>query len=145
MFGSNKKNSKDNKKIKRDKIETIIGENTELEGKIISSDSIRVEGKINGSIEVSGDLIIGKNAFIKNKIKAAKIIIAGKVEGEINAQEKVELLKNAKVTGNISSNSLKIEEGAIFNGSNTSLNTKNKEKKISLKEKREKKKKKKAN
>jgi cytoskeletal protein CcmA (bactofilin family) len=139
MFGSNKKNSKDNKQIKSDKIETIIGENTELEGKIISSDSIRVEGKINGSIEVSGDLIIGKNAFIKNKIKAAKIIIAGKVEGEINAQEKVELLKNAKVTGNISSNSLKIEEGAIFNGSNTSLNTKNKEKKISLKEKREKK------
>lgn len=139
MFGSNKKNSKDNKQIKSDKIETIIGENTELEGKIISSDSIRVEGKINGSIEVSGDLIIGKNAFIKNKIKAAKIIIAGKVDGEINAQEKVELLKNAKVTGNISSNSLKIEEGAIFNGSNTSLNTKNKEKKISLKEKREKK------
>lgn len=121
MFNSSKNSNEDENK----EIESIIGKNAKIKGELVTSNSVRVEGEINGSIESKATLIIGKDALIKNKIKADKVIIAGQVEGEIIAQKKVELLQTAKVTANISTKALKIEEGAIFNGSSKSLTAKN--------------------
>lgn len=121
MFNSSK--NEDNKTQTKE-IESIIGKGAKITGELVTSNSVRVEGEIDGSIESKSTLIIGKEALIKNKVKAKNITIAGRVEGEIIANNKVELLQTAKVNADISTKSLKIEEGAVFNGSSKSLTEK---------------------
>lgn len=118
MFNSSKN---EETKTQSKEIESIIGKGAKITGEFVTSNSVRVEGKIDGSIESKATLIIGKEALIKNKVKAENITIAGQVEGEIIAHNKVELLQTAKVNADISTKSLKIEEGAVFNGSSKSL------------------------
>ncbi|MGM0548828.1 MAG: bactofilin family protein [Bacillota bacterium] len=134
MFNSSKN---EENKTQSKEIESIIGKGAKITGELVTSNSVRVEGKIDGSIESKSTLIIGKEALIKNKVKAKNITIAGQVEGEIIAHNKVELLQTAKVNADISTKSLKIEEGAVFNGSSKSL-TEHKTAKINQKDKKQK-------
>lgn len=134
MFNSSKN---EENKTQSKEIESIIGKGAKITGELVTSNSVRVEGKIDGSIESKSTLIIGKEALIKSKVKAKNITIAGQVEGEIIAHNKVELLQTAKVNADISTKSLKIEEGAVFNGSSKSL-TEHKTAKINQKDKKQK-------
>ncbi|ADO77966.1 bactofilin family protein [Halanaerobium praevalens] len=134
MFNSSKN---EENKTQSKEIESIIGKGAKITGELVTSNSVRVEGKIDGSIESKSTLVIGKEALIKNKVQAKNITIAGQVEGEIIAHNKVELLQTAKVNADISTKSLKIEEGAVFNGSSKSL-TEHKTAKINQKDKKQK-------
>lgn len=134
MFNSSKN---EENKTQSKEIESIIGKGAKITGELVTSNSVRVEGKIDGSIESKSTLVIGKEALIKNKVQAKNITIAGQVEGEIIAHNKVELFQTAKVNADISTKSLKIEEGAVFNGSSKSL-TEHKTAKINQKDKKQK-------
>jgi Protein of unknown function, DUF583. len=97
-------------------IETIIGKNTVIEGKITLPSSLRIDGKIIGDIDCSGDVYIGKDAHVGPKILAKNVIIAGYVEGEITAKGQVRIESTGNVEGTLVSAGLVIEEGGIFNG-----------------------------
>lgn len=121
MFG--KKNKK--KKISRDKVETILGSGIIL-GDIHIKGSLRIEGKVKGSIKAEGDLFIGKNGQVSEKIVAQKVIIAGKVKGNVIATKRIEILPEGELTGDIQTKSLVVNEGAVFLGMSKPLNEKNK-------------------
>jgi len=116
MFG-NKNNGN-----KKEKMETIIGKGTKIEGDVSTKGSIRVEGEIRGKIEAGGDFLVGKSGKIASDVKAQKIVIAGQIEGDIKAEEKIELLAGGILKGDLVTKILKIEEGAKFMGNSKIIN-----------------------
>ena len=95
---------------------SFIGETMVIEADITSDDDIIIEGKVKGNISVSKTVTIGKNGKVKADIKAAVVRIFGEAKGNIIASHKVELLSLGRYTGNIQSQKLVVEEGAILNG-----------------------------
>jgi cytoskeletal protein CcmA (bactofilin family) len=95
---------------------SFIGETMVIDADITSDEDIIIEGKVNGNISVSKTLTIGKNGKVKADITAAVVRIIGEAKGNIIASYKVELLSLGRYTGNIQSQKLVVEEGAILNG-----------------------------
>lgn len=117
MFGDNEKE----KSKKRGKVETIIGTGTKIEGDIQTKGSLRVEGEIVGNIKAEGDLFVGEEGKLETEIEARNVVIAGKVKGNIKAHQKLEILPQGHLNGDIKSDKLKIEEGAVFIGNSKTL------------------------
>ena len=80
------------------------------------STSLKIKGEFEGEINSTGHLYIGKDASVKAKVKAKHITIYGKVEGNIEAIDKVEILSNGSLTGDVKAPDLLIQSGCIFNG-----------------------------
>ena len=107
--------NKKNKKI-FDTIETLIGNGTTFKGDIIASKSLRVDGVLIGNIKEAANVIIGETAQVKGNINANYVVIDGTVEGNITAEDSIELLNKSKVTGDLTTTILSINEGAKFKG-----------------------------
>lgn len=97
-------------------IETIIGKQTVIEGKIKTPTSLRVDGKVYGEIECDGDVFIGKKGYVEPSIRAKNVIIAGEVKAEINTKEKVHIHSCGTLSGTVTSNGIIIDDGGTFNG-----------------------------
>ena len=102
--------SKDNEQL-----ESFIGSGTEFQGELNVKGIIRVDGHFDGKMNV-GSLILSEMGVIKGEISAKKIIIGGKVEGNLRGQEIVEIKANGKVLGDILTKIISIAEGARVNG-----------------------------
>jgi len=100
------------------KIETIIGPNAHLRGEIQSDGGVRVDGIFEGTIDITGNLVIGEGAKIIADINATNISIAGAVKGNIGGN-RVEILETGRVWGNLTINSLLLNEGAYLRGQTT--------------------------
>ena len=107
--------SKKNKKA-FDTIETLIGNGTTFKGDIVVGKSLRVDGVLIGNIKEATNVIIGETAKVTGNINANYVVIDGIVEGNITATECIELLNKSKVTGDLTTTILSINEGAIFKG-----------------------------
>ncbi len=111
MFSKN-----DNTQAGKSTFDIVICDQSTIEGTINSSGSVRVDGVLNGDLSCSGNVIIGQKAQIKGAIKAHSAEVAGNVEGDITLQGNLSLASSAKVNGDVSASSLRIEEGANFEG-----------------------------
>lgn len=98
------------------KISTLIGKGCELEGDFSAKGSVRIDGKVDGNVTVTGSLLIGAGGCINGNISAATVLIGGEVVGNVNAPEKAELTATAKVLGDITTKVIVIDENAIFQG-----------------------------
>jgi len=96
--------------------ENIIGKETELKGTLKNTESIHIDGKVEGKIQSEGDVIVGEDAIVKANIEAKSVSISGKVVGNITCQGKVELFPSASLKGNVEASDLTIPEGAFFDG-----------------------------
>ena len=130
MFGDNKN---DEKKVDKTKVETIIGSGSSIDGNVHTKGSLRVEGEISGKIVADGDIFVGEEGIVNTEVKARNVVIAGKIEGDIIARNKLEILSTGKLYGNVKAKTLKIEEGALFNGSSSPLNNSDNENKKTTK------------
>jgi cytoskeletal protein CcmA (bactofilin family) len=102
--------SKDNEQL-----ESFIGSGTEFQGELNVKGIIRVDGHFDGKMKV-GSLILSETGVIKGEVLAKKIIIGGKVEGDLRGQEIVEIKATGKVLGDIYTKKISITEGAKVNG-----------------------------
>jgi len=107
--------------VKRDEISTIFGQQTEFDGKLKTKGSIRVEGSLTGTLEADGDVFVGESGEVNSNIEARKVVIAGKVEGNIIAKDKLEILETGTLEGDIKAKKLVVEEGAKFIGKSAPL------------------------
>jgi cytoskeletal protein CcmA (bactofilin family) len=95
----------------------FFGAEPELCGEICFKDMLRVNGYVAGTIQSKkGTLIVDASARIDADVEVAIAIIGGIVNGDIVAHQRVELGSNAKISGNIWTRSLAIQQGAIFEG-----------------------------
>jgi len=100
---------------------TLIAADCQITGSVIIKGNARVDGKIEGSIQASGDLTIGPGAVLKANIEAKTVTIAGEVHGDIKAADTLELSQSARLYGDIYSKQLKVAQGACFIGSSKPL------------------------
>ncbi len=100
------------------KIETIIGPNAYIRGDIQSDGGVRVDGVFEGSIDITGNLIIGEGAKIVADVKANNVSISGAIKGNVNGNM-VEILETGRVWGDLTINSLLLNEGAYLRGQTT--------------------------
>lgn len=96
-------------------IESTIGANTHIKGDIQGDGGLRVDGIVEGSIELTGNLVVSESAKIRAEIKASNISVAGAVQGNITAT-RVEILDTGRVWGDLTVKSLLVNEGAYFRG-----------------------------
>ena len=95
---------------------TIISYGVKVEGKVSSNGSIRLDGTIQGDIICQGNVTIGESGEVFGKVNGQSITIGGKVEGMINAKEKLMLESKADLKGDIFTKILVVEAGARFDG-----------------------------
>ena len=101
------------------KITTLIGQNAVCNGDFRCPGSARIDGTINGSVEVEGILILGTSGIINGDVYAKAVSIGGEVIGNINAPEKAQLAETSRVIGDIVTDTIVIDEHAIFQGNVT--------------------------
>jgi cytoskeletal protein CcmA (bactofilin family) len=94
-----------------------IGQGVVVEGKITSGQDLRIDGKVDGSIEVGNHgLIIGASAAVKADLVARSVIISGSVNGDVTASERVDLQASGSVEGDITTPRLIMADGATVKG-----------------------------
>lgn len=98
-------------------ITTIIGKDAECNGDFSSGGSVRIDGTVNGNINVAETVILGATGVVNGDIEAKVAVIGGEIIGSINAPEKTELTSTARVLGDIMTKTIIIDENAIFQGS----------------------------
>lgn len=98
------------------KISTLIGKGCELAGDFTAKGSVRIDGKVDGNVTVTGSLLVGAGGCINGNVSAVAVLIGGEVVGNVEAPEKAELTATAKVLGDISTKVIVIDENAIFQG-----------------------------
>ncbi len=96
--------------------ETIIGQGTAIEGNIKATGLVRIDGKIEGTIETQGDLVVGTDGIVNAQIQAENVVVAGQVHGAITASGRLEIGKTGKLYADAQVGALVIEEGALFQG-----------------------------
>ena len=89
---------------------------TKISGKLTFDGPARIDGEVDGEIVAKDSLNIGETAVVTAQIKAASIMVAGKVSGDITGSQKIEIRPSAKVVGNLAAPLLVIQEGALFEG-----------------------------
>lgn len=97
-------------------LNSVIGEGSQLVGRLRIQGSIRVDGELEGSLTASEAVVIGRTGKAKADLRAKEIVVSGRVEGKIIAQERVELQTGARVEGDMWAQSLLIDEGVVFTG-----------------------------
>lgn len=112
MFGKSKKPN--------NKIDTLLGAGTTIEGNITFSGGLRIDGEVLGNIYATGDhpgtLVISEHARIDGEVVVPHLVINGSVNGPVRSAESLELQAHARVSGDVEYNSIEIHLGAIVQG-----------------------------
>lgn len=97
-------------------IDTVLGEDIKFRGKLQFRQSLQINGKFQGKIDTEGHLVVGPSAQVVADVEAATVTIQGDLQGNINARQKVDLLNNARLTGDVRTPDLEIQSGSKFSG-----------------------------
>jgi len=95
-----------------------IGKAVKINGQIISQEDLYIDGDVEGTVElVQHKLTIGPNGKVHAAIKSREVVVLGSIQGNVDASEKIEIRKEAKLVGDIKTARIIIEDGAYFKGS----------------------------
>jgi cytoskeletal protein CcmA (bactofilin family) len=100
--------------------ETVLGSSATLKGDLKSQGNLRLDGTFEGTLEIDGNVLVGETAKVTADIHARNVSIAGAVRGNVSGK-KVQLLRTARVWGNISATAISTEEGAFIEGKITMI------------------------
>lgn len=94
----------------------IITAGTKIKGDITATGDFRLDGSLEGNIQLNGKLVVGDTGVVKGNIMCQNANIIGMVDGNISVKELLALHATARITGDILINKLSIEPGAVFTG-----------------------------
>ncbi|OFZ97091.1 MAG: cell shape determination protein CcmA [Betaproteobacteria bacterium RIFCSPLOWO2_02_FULL_62_17] len=104
----------------QNRIDSLIGVGTKIEGNVLFSGGLRVDGEIIGNVTASPDqsstLVLSEHARIDGEIKVSHLVINGAVNGPVYAAEFLELQSHSRIKGDVHYNSLEMHLGAIVEG-----------------------------
>ena len=114
MFGVKKGSTPQNS------IDSLIGSGTRVEGNVIFSGGLRIDGEVRGNISCengqAGTLVVSDKATVEGEIAVGHVVINGTVIGPITAGVSLELLPSARVTGDVEYQQIEIQQGAVIQG-----------------------------
>src|SRR5580704_15574932 len=94
----------------------VLSSDVEIKGNLKFSGELTFEGKLEGEIQTEGTLNLGESAAVNGNITAHSVIVRGRVNGNINAKDKIEIKSKAELFGDIRAAKLVIEEGVTYVG-----------------------------
>lgn len=97
-------------------INALLGKGSEFEGKLTFEGTVRIDGRFKGEIVSDDVLIVGEGAQVDGDIRVNRVVVYGNVTGTVTAPGGVNLHAPARLTGSLSTRSLTIDEGVIFDG-----------------------------
>jgi cytoskeletal protein CcmA (bactofilin family) len=104
----------------QNRIDSLIGAGTSIEGDISFSGGLRIDGQIKGNVRAVGDehstLVVSEHARIEGEVSVSHIVINGTVIGPVHSGEFLELQPKARVTGDVEYNAIEIHLGAVVQG-----------------------------
>ena len=111
--------NKTEKKVAAEEVSNsnIIGKGTTLTGDLETFGNLRIEGKLKGNIKSKSKIAFGQSSEVDGNVHAQNADIAGHVSGTVEISETLVLKASAVIDGDIVTNKLLVESGAIFNGS----------------------------
>jgi len=88
-----------------------------IKGEVTGSESLYIDGRVEGSINLSGNRVtIGRNGVVSANINAREIVVLGKVRGNLTASDRVDIRSDGSLTGDVVAARISIEDGAFFKG-----------------------------
>lgn len=109
------------KTLANGKIDTLIGQGTEITGDVRFSGGLHVDGVVKGNVIATGDgnsvLMLSEHGRIEGEVRVSNVVLNGAVTGDVYAEERIELAPQARVNGNVYYNLLEMAMGAAVNGS----------------------------
>jgi cytoskeletal protein CcmA (bactofilin family) len=97
--------------------QATIGKGLFVKGEITGSESLFIDGKVEGSINLPGNRVtVGRNGQVAASIGAREIVVLGKVRGNVSASDRVDIRAEGALTGDVSAARISIEDGAYFKG-----------------------------
>jgi cytoskeletal protein CcmA (bactofilin family) len=97
--------------------QATIGKSLVVKGEVTGSESLYIDGKVEGAINLSGNRVtVGRNGQVAANISAREVVVLGKVRGNINASDRVDIRSEGSLTGDVSAQRISIEDGAFFKG-----------------------------
>ena len=109
------KKTKQIQDLNQQEISTIIGLGFTITGTLTGKAVVRIDGTVNGNINITGGVILGEKGVIKGDIETASAIVYGTVNGNVKTQN-LEIKKTGSVNGDIKTETIEIELGAQYNG-----------------------------
>jgi cytoskeletal protein CcmA (bactofilin family) len=101
-------------------IDTLIGSSTRIEGNVLFSGGLRIDGAVRGNVsalpEQPGTVVLSEHARVDGEVQAAHIVVNGTINGPVHAGETLELQPSARVRGDVHYKSLEIHHGAVVEG-----------------------------
>jgi cytoskeletal protein CcmA (bactofilin family) len=97
-------------------VQAHLGQGSRVEGKLTFEGSVRIDGQVEGEISAQDTVIIGEGAEVTAQITANTVVVQGRVSGDITARKRIELKAPATLVGNVSTPSLVVHEGVVFEG-----------------------------
>lgn len=98
--------------------QTFLGGSVTLRGELNGNEDLTIEGQFEGTLNLQDHCVtIGQHGQVKADITARQVVVSGKLNGKINARDKIEIRRTGSVTGDLVSAGVAIEEGAYFKGS----------------------------
>jgi len=95
---------------------TNLGASSVFSGQLRCSESLRIDGQLRGEVSCDQTLTVGETGSVQAAIEGDTVVIAGEVQGDITARRKITLEKTARVTGDLCTPGIVIQEGAKLEG-----------------------------
>jgi len=95
---------------------SVLAAGLTVVGDIETEGTVRIDGRLEGSVRRAGSIIIGTDAVVQGNVSAREVVVGGSVQGNINAVDRVELQPTSVVTGDVEANAVLIQEGATLRG-----------------------------
>jgi cytoskeletal protein CcmA (bactofilin family) len=97
--------------------QATIGKSLVIKGEVTGSESLSIAGRVEGSINLSGNRVtVGRNGVVSANINAREIVVLGKVRGNLTASDRVDIRNDGSLTGDVIAARISIEDGAFFKG-----------------------------
>jgi cytoskeletal protein CcmA (bactofilin family) len=99
------------------KAAACISQGIKIKGEVTGSEDLFVDGQVDGKLNLTnGSLTIGPNGYVKADVTAREVIVRGRVDGKVSGRDKVQLWSTGQVTGEVQTDRLAIEDGAMLRG-----------------------------
>ena len=104
----------------QNRIDSLIGATTRIEGNVVFSGGLRVDGMVRGNVasvaDQPGTLVVSADARIDGEVQAAHVVVSGSINGPVHATETLELQAGSRVKGDVYYKSIEIHQGAVVEG-----------------------------
>ncbi len=95
---------------------SLLSKEIKIEGDIQGNENLQIEGKLKGSIKLTGDIYVGPTGIVEANVEADNVVVQGQISGNVTARKQLQIQSSGKLLGDCTAKSIDIREGALFEG-----------------------------